>query len=268
LIPEEIAEIETEEIEAWLDKFKNEASFVSKQRIKNFIVLYYLPLVKKIAYGLARRNTDPIEDIIQVGSLGLIKAVEQFDKQHGASFKTYATYLITGEIRHYLRDKSAMIRAPREIHELCVRMNNLIERLRVTLGRSPTELEVAQELQMPVNRVNEAMEADRRKQTVSLDQLVFNNSETEHHLVDNLVDDKYQNFQRLQEERMMINNAVSLLPDKLKEVITLSFFEDLNQTEIAQKVGISQMQVSRRIKKATNELFKIITSANQNIQEI
>ena len=261
---EDFTTLETEDIEIWLKEFKSTNDLKVKKQLKNLITLYYLPLVKKIAYGLARRNTDPIEDIIQVGSLGLIKAIDQFNNNYGASFKTYATYLITGEIRHYLRDKSAMIRAPRELHELCIRMNNLIEKLKIKLERTPSELEIAKELEMPVNRISEIFEADRRKQLISLDQLVFTNSEAEQSLVDRLVDDKYQLYQSLQEERMMLYDAVSILPDNLKEVIRLSFFEDLNQSEIAQKIGISQMQVSRRIKKATFELFRIISSQNKH----
>lgn len=260
---EDSTTLETEDIEIWLKEFKSTNDPKGKKQLKNLIILNYLPLVKKIAYGLARRNTDPIEDIIQVGSLGLIKAVEQFNNNYGASFKTYATYLITGEIRHYLRDKISMIRAPRELQELSVRMNNIIEKLKTTTGKMPTELEIARELQMPVNRINEVFEADRRKQLISLDQLVFNNAESEQSLVDRLVDDKYQVYQSLQEERMMLYDAVNMLPDNLREVIRLSFFEDLNQNEIAQKTGISQMQVSRRIKKATFELFKIISSQNK-----
>ena len=256
---------DTEEIELWLKEFQGTNNLKVKKQLKNLIILYYLPLVKKIAYGLARRNTDPIEDIIQVGNLGLIKAVDQFNNNFGASFKTYATYLITGEIRHYLRDKITMIRAPRELQELCFRMHTLVEELKTAKGRTPTELEIAQELQMPVNKVHEVFEADRRKQLISLDQLVFNNSEAEQSLVDRLVDDKYQVYQNLQEERMMLYDAVSLLPNNLKEVIQLSFFEDLNQSEIAKKIGISQMQVSRRIKKATSELFSIISSHNKPV---
>jgi len=261
---EDFTTLETEDIEIWLKEFKSTNDPKVKKQLKNLITLYYLPLVKKIAYGLARRNTDPIEDIIQVGSLGLIKAIDQFNNNYGASFKTYATYLITGEIRHYLRDKSAMIRAPRELHELCIRMNNLIEKLKIKLERTPSELEIAKELEMPVNRISEIFEADRRKQLISLDQLVFTNSEAEQSLVDRLVDDKYQVYQSLQEERMMLYDAVNVLPDNLKEIIRLSFFEDLNQSEIAQKIGISQMQVSRRIKKATFELFRIISSQNKH----
>jgi len=256
---EEPSILDAEEINLWLSKFQEATDQQVKKQVKNVIILAFLPLVKKIAHGLARRNTDPIEDIIQVGSLGLIKAVEQYNKKHGASFKTYATYLITGEIRHYLRDKIAMIRAPRELQELSIRLNNITEKLKTKLERLPTEIEIAEELQMPLNKINEVFEVDRRKQVVSLDQLAFNNSESEQSLVDQLIDNKYLSFQRLQEERLMLHDAVQALPEQLQEIIELSFFQDLNQNEIAQKIGISQMQVSRRIKKATTELFKIIS---------
>jgi len=262
---EEFTHIETEDIGIWLKEFKRTKDTKVKKQLKNLIVLYYLPLVKKMAYGLARRSTDPIEDIIQVGSLGLIKAIDQYNDNYGASFKTYATYLITGEIRHYLRDKITMIRAPRELQELCIRMNGIIEKLKNATGKMPSEAEIAHELQMPVTRISEVFEADRRKQFISLDQLVFNNADADQSIVDNLVDSKYLDLQHLQEERMMLYDAVNSLPNNLQEVIRLSFFEDLNQSEIAKKIGISQMQVSRRIKKATSELFKIISSQNKNI---
>lgn len=265
---EEISNLESEEIKVWIKEFNKATDLKVKKQIKNLIVLYYLPLVKKIAYGLARRNTDPIEDIIQVGNLGLIKAVDQYNNNLGASFKTYATYLITGEIRHYLRDKVTMIRAPRELQELCIRLHTLVEKLKFSLGRSPTEIEIANELQMPVSKVSEIFEADRRKQLVSLDQLVFNNLETEQSLVDRLVDNKYQDYQNLMEERMMLCDAVNMLNPNLKEVVILSFFEDLNQSEIAKRIGVSQMQVSRRIKKATSELFKIISTQLKNSKEL
>jgi len=252
--------LEAEEINIWLNKYRETTDEKVKKQVKNLIILAFLPLVKKIAHGLARRNTDPIEDIVQVGSLGLIKAVEQYNNRYGASFKTYATYLITGEIRHYLRDKIAMIRAPRELQELSIRLNNIMEKLKTTLERPPTELEIAAELQMPLNKINEVFEVDRRKQLISLDQLAFNNSESEQSLVDLLIDNKYQSYQNLQEERLMLYDAVKTLPEHLQEIIDLSFFQDLNQNEIAKKIGISQMQVSRRIKKATSELFKIISS--------
>jgi len=252
--------MDTEAAKIWLTEYKKAENEKTRTQLKNLIVLYYLPLVKKIAFGLARRQADPVEDIIQVGCLGLIKAIENYDDRFNTSFKTYATHRITGEIRHYLRDKISIIRAPRELLEISFRLNLIIERLKTELGRFPTELEIAEELQMPLKRVNEAIEVDRRKQTVSLDQIINLSENEQNTLMANLVDAKYEDYQNFQEERLILIEAVELLPEQLKEVIKLSFFEDLNQVEIAEKTGVSQMQVSRRIKKATEELFNIITS--------
>jgi len=256
----------TEEINSWLQEYKKAENTKVKTQLRDLIVLAYLPFVKKIAYGLARRSTDPIEDLMQIGSVGLLKAIDQYDTNLGASFKTYATYLITGEIRHYLRDKGNMIRAPRELQELSFRINQLIQELTTKLSRIPTDLEISEVLEIPVNKVSEVTEVDRRKQMVSLDQVVSGSSESEQTFADRLVDDKYQDFLMAQEDRIMLGEAVELLSDSLKEVIKLSFFEDLSQNDIAKRLNISQMQVSRRLKKAIAELFRIITCNQKTVK--
>jgi RNA polymerase sigma-B factor len=231
--------------------------------LRDCIIQMALPLVKRIAYGLARRSTDPVEDLIQVGSIGLIKAVDQFKTDAGAKFQTYATHLITGEIRHYLRDKTAMIRAPRELQELSFRINRLVQNLTARLGREPTDNEIALELQIPVSRVSEAYEVDRRRTLISLDQSVSNDAGSEQSLIDTLVDGHYQNNQLAKEDRFMLDEAIKQLRDPLREVVQLTFYEDLSQTEVARRLGISQMQVSRRLRSATVELRELITQ-NQN----
>lgn len=231
---------------------------------RDSVIQAALPLVKRIAYGLARRSTDPVEDLIQVGSIGLIKAVDQFKPDAGAKFQTYATHLITGEIRHYLRDKTAMIRAPRELQELSFRINRLVQNLTLRLGREPSDVEIANELQIPVARVNEAYEVDRRRTMISLDQALTSEAGGEQSLVDTLVDGKYQSYQIAKEDRFMLAEAIKQLRDGLREVVELTFYEDLSQTEVARRLGISQMQVSRRLRAATNELYKIITQSKKN----
>jgi RNA polymerase sigma-B factor len=231
--------------------------------LRDKIIQSSLSLVKRIAYGLARRSTDPVEDLIQVGSIGLIKAVDQFKPDAGAKFQTYATHLITGEIRHYLRDKTAMIRAPRELQELSFRINRLVQNLTARLGREPSDVEIAQELQIPVARVNEAYEVDRRRTLISLDQALSNDAGSEQSLIDTLVDGRYQSNQIAKEDRFMLAEAIKHLRDGLREVVQLTFYEDLSQTEVARRLGISQMQVSRRLRAATAELYKIITQAKK-----
>jgi len=254
-----------EEVASWIQEYKKTQNNKIKTQLRNLIVMAYLPFVKKISHGLARRNTDPVEDLIQVGSVGLLKAIDQYDNNLGASFRTYASYLITGEIRHYLRDKASMIRAPRELQELSFRINQIIQVLTVKLGRCPTDSEIADELEIPVNRVAEVNEIDRRKYMVSLDQVISGNNEAEQSLIERLVDNKYLEHQVAQEDRIMLLEAIEQLSDTLKEVVKLSFFNDMSQNEISKQLGISQMQVSRRLRKAITELFKIITS-NKTMQ--
>ena len=249
-----------EEVLEWLKEYSSSNSEVRKEQLKDKVVQAHLSLVKKISYGLARRSTDPVEDLIQVGCMGLLKAIDQYDKNGGANFKTYATYLITGEIRHYIRDKATMIKAPRELQELSLRINTIIQKLSKKLGRAPTDFEIAEELQIPIKRIEEASEADRRKALVSLDQVVTGGTEGEQFLVDKLIDSKYQDYLLAQEDRIMINEAIETLSENLKEVVKLTYYNDMCQDDIAEKLGISQMQVSRRLKKAISELNKVISS--------
>lgn len=252
---------EMDDVSSWFVEYKSTDNPKIKKQLRDLIVIAYLPLVRKISHGLARRSTDPVEDLIQVGSVGLIKAIDQYDSTQGSNFKTYATYLITGEIRHYLRDKATMIRAPRELQELSFRINLLTQSLTQTLGKEPSDAEIAEALAISVGKVCEIAEVDRRKQTISLDQVISNSSDSEQSIVDNLIDDKYQEFLNNRENRIMLTEAIELLDDTLKEVIKLSYFDDMSQRQIGEKVGISQMQVSRRIKKALAELFDIITKS-------
>jgi RNA polymerase sigma-B factor len=252
-----------EQINKWLKDYKQEQNPKVKEQLRNFIVAACMEFVKKIAHGLARRSTDPIEDLIQVGSVGLLKAIDNYDNGHGTSFKTYSTYLITGEIRHYLRDKIAMIRAPRELQELSYRVNMIIQRLTFDNGRAPSDLEVAHELSVSVKRIDEVNEIDRRKNIVSLDNVNNENSENDMPLVDKLIDDNYQEQANRQEMKILLSEAIGVLDDELKNIIVMSFFEDMSQQQIADMMGVSQMQISRKIKKALNQLYEVIRNKEE-----
>ncbi len=236
----------------------------SRERLREHLVEAVMPYVKKIAGGLARRSSDPVEDITQVGSIGLMKALDKYNPSAGTSFKTYATYLITGEIRHYLRDKSSMIKAPRQMYELYYRVNQIIQRLSDELGRMPTDLEIAEELQCPVNKVTQAQEIDRRRQPISLDQFATQEGNSETVYIERLVDDRYYQFLLNQEDKITIDNALAKLKEEYRTVIVMTFFEDLSQTEIAQKLGISQMQVSRRLRKALDLMSQALSKSESS----
>ena len=252
-----------EQINNWLKAYKQEQNPKAKEQLRNFIVAACLDFVKKIAHGLARRSTDPIEDLIQVGSVGLLKAIENYDNGHGTSFKTYSTYLITGEIRHYLRDKIAMIRAPRELQELSYRVNMIVQKLTFDNERPPSDLEVANELSISVKRIDEVNEIDRRKNVVSLDNSGSENLDNDQPLVDKLIDDNYQEQINRQEMKILLSEAINVLDNELRNIIIMSFFEDMSQQQIADTMGVSQMQISRKIKKALNKLYEVIRNKEE-----
>ena len=251
------------QVNEWLIAYKKADNEKQKKQLQNLIVVATMPLVKKIACSLARRSTDPIDDLIQVGSLGLIKAIEFYNPDISTKFKTYASYLITGEIRHYLRDKASMIKAPREIQELAFRINNYIKQLVEESGDEPTTEEVAKAMDVSVQKVNIAIEVDRRKSTISLDQ-TFNTSDDDNmSLADKIPSGDHQEFLNSYEEKIMLSKAIEKLPEDLRAVIELNYYEDLNQRQIAEKLGISQMQVSRRLKKALATMYEIITNSDK-----
>ncbi|MCD7740012.1 MAG: sigma-70 family RNA polymerase sigma factor [Candidatus Gastranaerophilales bacterium] len=251
--------INYEEITEYLKLYKSTQDAKHKKHLQDIIAFAAMPLVKKIARGLARRNTDPVEDIIQVGSVGLVKAIQLYNPKVSENFKTYATYLITGEIRHYLRDKVSMIKAPREIYELAYRVNKLMQKLKDDQGNEPSEIVLAEELGTSVCKIKEVIDVERRKQTISLDQIINTGSDESLSLFDKIADDNHYNLESFQEDKILINGAISKLEEKLQEVIIMNYFEDMSQTQIASKLGISQMQVSRRLKKALNKLLIILS---------
>ena len=230
--------------------------------MKSLITMAYMPLVNKVARSFARRSSDPVEDIVQVGSIGLLKAIDLYDPQKNSGFKTYATYLITGEIRHYLRDKTSMIRAPREIKELSYRVHKITMELTQKLGYQPTDEQLAHALQMPQQKLEEVIELDRRTSTISIDQTTSNESDGREtsSIADKIPDEKEKSGQEIFENRMLLDEAMNILDDEEKQIVTLCFYDGLNQREISERLEISQMQVSRKMKKALSKLFEYVTS--------
>ena len=247
-----------EEVNNWLEEYKNSTDEKVKKRLKELVVLACMPLVKKVARSLARRSTDPVEDITQVGSLGLIKAVDLYNPEISKNFKSYATYLITGEIRHYLRDRITIIRAPREIKELSFRIHKLTTELTEKLGRTPTDKDIAEALQMPEEKIEEVNNLDRRTTTISIDQ-ILGADENSISLVEKIEDESQKEAFNSYENRMILDDAIKRLDPVEQELITLNYYEGLNQREISEKLNISQMQVSRKLKKALSKLFDIVS---------
>lgn len=247
------------QVQDWIVEYKTTTDEKRKKNLKKLITIALMPFVRKIAYGLARRSTDPIDDLIQAGALGLMKAMELYKVDVSQRFKTYATYLITGEMKHYLRDKSNVIRAPRDIHELSYRINNLLRDIKLD-GSDISADKIAETLCVPVEKVKEVIETDRRRKVLSLDEIVTTDDDYAMPLIDKIPDKNYQEELDISEIKIMLDNAMNKLDDRLKETISMLFYEDMNQREVAERINVSQMQVSRRMKQALDELYEIITN--------
>lgn len=250
------------EINEWLLEYKSTDDPKIKKKLRGLITMAYMPLVVKVARSLARRSSDPVEDIVQVGSIGLLKAVDLYLAGKCTSFKTYATYLITGEIRHYLRDKTSMIRAPREIRELSYRVHKITMELTQKFGHTPTDEELAEALQMPQQKIEEVIDLDRRTSTISIDQITTGEQDGAQNasIADKIPDEKEDISREVFENRMILNEAVQSLCEEDRRIVTMCFYDGLNQREISDKLNISQMQVSRKMKKALSKLFEFVTS--------
>lgn len=216
-----------------------------------------MELVKRIAAPLSKQTGTSFEDLVQVGALGLVKAIEFYSPDKNAKFSTYAIRYIKGELSHYTRDKLTLIKTPRHLHELIIKVSYATKELKTQGIQDPSAAILADYLKVPQERIEEVIKIDKFKFMISLDQIQSSDEENTS-LLEKIPDGDYLEIERINENKMMIENAVNKLPPDLKEIIELSFFEELNQREISDKMGISQMQVSRRLKKALHELYSLI----------
>ena len=223
------------------------------------LVKLHLPLVRRIASAHAeRRDGETLEDLCQVGAIGLLRAIDRFDPGFGRPFEAYASACITGEIRHFLRDNGQIVRVPRELQELRPQVIRATARLAQDLHRAPTAAEIAAEIGATADKVAEVLELIEAGGPVSLDD--ESGTEPGKALKYHIIDNRYRSFQLAAEDRIMLGQAMARLKDVSREVIEFAFYEDLTQTEIAKNLGISQMQVSRRVRAALGELWKLLNS--------
>ena len=220
-------------------------------------------LVKKIAGNISAQSGISNEDLVQVGSIGLIKAIEFFNPDKNTRFKTYASYFIRGEIKHYLRDKASIIKAPRELQELVFKISTAVKQLKEGF-EDPTEEQIAEAVGVSVKKIHEVMELELCKSTLSLDQAISSVDDDDLTLIDKIPSGDYQEFMNSYENKLMLAAAIKKLPKDLQEIVEMSYYQDLNQREISEKINISQMQVSRRLKKALSKMYEIIKSKDDN----
>jgi RNA polymerase sigma-B factor len=244
-------------------KFKTLALFQDYQKskeikIRNQIVNLNIGLVRKEAHHWSKQCNESFDDLMQVGSLGLLRAIERFTLERGNAFSSFASPYIRGEIQHYLRDKSATVRIPRRVLQLRQQSNAFIQSFRQTHNRQPSAAEIAQYLAISVAEWQSIHLAYRNREPVSLDVPVTADQGENTCLGDLVPDPGYKSFQLAIEDQIRIQQALGQLEDHTRKVLEFVFLHDLTQKEAADLLGVSVITVSRRVKKGISSLKKIL----------
>ncbi len=226
--------------------------------LRNQLVERNLGLVRQVAHRISRQCSEPYEDLEQIGYLGLIRAIERFDPQQGCAFSSFAIPYIRGEMLHYLRDKGSVMRIPRRWQELYNKGQKIRKQLTVTLNRSPLDWELAEALEVSLEEWHECQLALQNRLLVSLDATISQNVDCSISFGDTLPDQHYQAQQRLEEDRLQLQRAMSQLEDKTKAAIECVFLHELPRKEAAKQIGISPMTVTRHLKKGIQQLGSLL----------
>lgn len=217
--------------------------------IRDQLVETHLPLVMYLAKRFSGRS-EPMSDLIQVGSVGLIKAVDRFDPERGLEFSTYATPTILGEIKRHFRDAGWLIHVPRRAQELQGALSAARADLSQELGRAPTVKELTTRIDADEDAVIEALDAARAYSGVPLDVLAPPGESVPEHPSLGMIDEGFDQV----EQRAMLKELIGRLPDNEREVLLMRFVTGKTQTEIAELIGVSQMQVSRLVSRGLKRL--------------
>jgi len=228
--------------------------------LRNELVRRNVGLVRKVAHQVSRRCSEPYEDLVQVGCLGLIRAVERFDVGRGHSFSSFAVPYIRGEMQHYLRDRSSSVRIPRRLQELARQGRRVGQDVSQELGRALGEKELAELLDISSEEWRQVKLARSNRIPLSLDAPVNLQEDAAFCLGDLLPDASYQSFCLVEEDRLRLQQALTHLESTTREIIEFVFFQDLTQTETARRLGLSPMTVSRRITKGLRELWQVLNA--------
>jgi RNA polymerase sigma-B factor len=224
-----------------------EAGTGEHEKLRAALIERHLPLVTFMARKFADRG-EPLDDLIQVGTIGLIKAIDRFEISKGFEFSTFATPTIVGEIKRHFRDKTWAVRVPRRLQELGASVTKATTELTQKLDRSPTPKEIAKHLGITVDDVAEALESNAAYSTVSLD--VTSETSTSIGETFGALDEALEGV----EYRESLKPLLAQLDDREKRILQMRFFDNLSQSQIATELGISQMHVSRILNKVLTHL--------------
>ncbi len=220
--------------------------------LRNKLVECHAGLAEALARRFQHRGV-PVEDLAQVAHIGLLKAVERYSPDRGAAFTTFATPTILGELKRHFRDKTWAVRVPRSVKDLHLRVAPSVSELHHLLGRSPTIAEIAEHLGADEEDVLEAMEAGAAYRPDSVD-AVRTGGDSGPTIADSLTAEVSP---ELAETRVTVRHLMQQLPERERTVVYLRYFEDLTQAEIAERVGVSQVHVSRLLRRALETLGEL-----------
>jgi RNA polymerase sigma-B factor len=216
-------------------------------RARHELVERMLPLVRHIARRYADRG-EPMDDLIQVGCVGLINSIDRFDPDRGVRLSTFAAPTVAGEIKRHFRDRAWSVRIPRDLQELSARLSKATERLSTELGRSPSVAELAEAVERTPHDVLEALQGAQSYTASSLDESLGEGRTA----LDGLgADDEGY---AMTDRRLMLLEGLDALAERERDIVRLRFFAGLTQREIADRVGVSQMHVSRLIRRSIEAL--------------
>src|SRR5438874_7068649 len=224
------------------------------------LIEQYMSLVRSLARRYSYRG-EQLEDLVQIGAIGLIKAIDRFDLERGVELTTYATPNIIGEIKRHFRDKGWSVRVPRGLQELNVQLSRLIEQLTVQLSRSPTIPELAKAAGVEEELVLEALESGRAYSSLSLSTGGGSDEEGDLDPLESIGTEEHQ--YQVSEDRAVLAPGFRALDERERMILHLRFFEGLTQSQIAQQIGISQMHVSRLIRRSLEKIREEIAAEQE-----
>jgi RNA polymerase sigma-B factor len=227
------------------------ASEGDRARLREQLVDQYIGLVEFLARRFRNRG-EPLEDLVQVGTIGLLKAIERFDLEREVEFSTYATPTIVGELKRHFRDKGWAVRVPRRLQELHLELTKVVSTLGQELSRSPTVAEIARAAGTSEENVLEGLEIAQAYNFTSLDAPIDSHDAGSTSFADQLggEDEQLRNL----EYRAALAPEMAKLPERERRILYLRFFKGMTQSEIAERLGISQMHVSRLLNRTLMRL--------------
>ena len=230
-----------------------------REVLRDQLVTGYLPVAQHIARRFAHRG-EPLDDLIQVATVGLINAVDRFEPDRGSDFFSFAVPTISGEVRRHFRDQGWSMRVPRRLKDLHVSINAAIGELSQSLGRAPRPSELAEKLGLPTNEVLEGLAAGQAYRGSSLDEILSGDQSGT--TLGDLLGEADAELERV-DYQQSLEPLLAELPERERTIVMLRFFGNLTQTQIADRVGVSQMHVSRLLAQTLVRLRERLESGNE-----